>query len=161
MRRVLREPGVPQRRPGTRIQTRSPPPQHVHHNKIRFTQIIGGLAKIEGSARTHADAIHLELAMTESIKGPVKGVLKRSLPYSDLEDVEYIRRFLKAPILKFTAASLGTLDSVPGATGFEYAVTPHGSKAQIRAFVADARLAIAEATTDRFTRQIEQSKAAE
>ena len=101
--------------------------------------------------------ISFELAMTESIEGPVKGVLKRSAQYVDLEDVEYIRRFLKGPILKFTAASLSTFESVPGSTGFEYIVNPIGNKEQIRSFVTDVRLSIAEATTERFTEQIEQS----
>lgn len=127
----------------------------MHRHTLRFTQIIGGLAKIEGSAATGNDGVDLELAMTESIKGPIKGVLRRSIAYSSLEDVECIGRFLKAPTLKFTGASLSTFESVPGATGFEYSVIPIGSKAKVRSFVTDVRLAIAEATTERFARQVE------
>ena len=123
--------------------------------RIRFTQSVGGLAKIEGTAEAGEIGIELEMAMTESIKGPVKGILKRSIPYRELNDVQYSRWFLRPAVLKFTTDNLQTLQSVPGATGFEYAVNPVCSKEEIRSFVSEIQLAIAEATMERFTRQIE------
>jgi hypothetical protein len=125
--------------------------------RIKFTQRIGGLAKIEGTAAAGKAAIELELAMTESIDGPVRGVLKRSIAYAHLQDVQYSRRLLRAPVLRFIAGSLEAFGSIPGATGFEYSVNPLTTKAECLWFVTEAQLAIAEATTQRFTRQIEQS----
>ena len=127
----------------------------MNTHSIKFSQIIGGLAKVEGSAGAAEDGIEFELAMTESIKGPVKGVLKRSVPYASLEEVEYSRRLFRDPVLKFIARSMSAFESIPGAAGFDYAVTPAGKKAEINSFVTEVRLAIAEATTERFTRQIE------
>ena len=129
-------------------------------HRVRFTQIVGGLAKIEGVVESRDSSLHLELAMTESIKGPVKGVLKRSIPYSSLKDVDYSRKLLRSPVLRFTAEGLDTFESIPGAVGFEYAVNPSASKADCRSFVTDVRLAIAEATMERFSRQIEDSRSA-
>ena len=126
--------------------------------RLRFIQRIGRLAKIEGIAEAADGAINLELAMTESIKGPVKGVLKRSIPYSELEDVQYSRRFLQPPDLRFTAATLEAFQSIPGASGFEYAVIPVGKKSECRSFVTDVQLAIAEAAMERFTKQIAETE---
>lgn len=125
--------------------------------RIRFFQPVGGLAKIEGSAELGEEGVHLEMAMTQSVEGPVKGVLKRNLPYSGLHDVVYSRRLFRTPVLKFTAERLQTFEAVPGATGFEYSVHPLCTKAECRSFVLEVRLAIAEATMERFTNEIERS----
>ena len=122
--------------------------------RVKFTQILGGLAKVEGSAKLVGSGVELEMTMTESITGPVKGVLKRSLKFTELEDVKYSKRFLKPPVLQFRAVNLDVFSKVPGASGFEYSVNPENTKLECMSFVTDAQLAIAEAIFNRFTEQL-------
>lgn len=129
----------------------------MHGAKIRFTQSFGQYAKIEGSAACGDTAVEFELAMTECLTGPVKGVLRKAIAFRDLEDVKFKRRYFIRPTLIFSAASLTTFESLPGAKGYEYTVTPIASRQAVRSFLTDVRLAIAQATMEGFARQIEDS----
>lgn len=125
--------------------------------RIRFTQSFGAFAKIEGSATCGEHAVELELAMTECVSGPVKGVLKRSLAFRDLDDVEVKRGLTFFRRLIFSASSLDTFESIPGAKGYEYVVSPLASGREVKTFLTDVRLAIAQATMEHFTEQIEEA----
>ena len=129
----------------------------MHNTRLRFVQSFGSFAKIEGSVMCGADALEFELAMTECVSGPVKGILKRSIPYVDFDDVIFRRRFLIRPQLTFTTRNLISFESLPGAKGYEYAITPKAERKTIQSFVVDVRLAIAQAASERFEKQIEDS----
>ena len=128
----------------------------MQRSRIRFTQSFGAFAKIEGSATCGEHAVELELAMTECVSGPVKGVLKKSLAFRDLEDVEAKRGLTFRRRLIFLANSLEIL-SIPGAKGYHYVISPLASGRELKSFLTDVRLAIAQATTERFTEQIEKA----
>lgn len=129
----------------------------MQRSRIRFSQSFGAFAKIEGSAICGEHAIELELAMTECVSGPVKGVLKRSLAFRDLEDVEVKRGLTLRRRLIFSANALATFESIPGAKGYEYVVSPVASGQEVKSFLTDVRLAIAQATMEHFTEQIEET----
>ena len=95
--------------------------------------------------------------MTECATGPVKGVLKRSIAYQGLDDVRLKRLFIPPKRMIFLANSLETFESLPGAKGYEYVVNPLTSRAELKIFVTDVRLAIAQATMEHFTQQIEET----
>lgn len=122
---------------------------------IRFVQTapFGKLAKIEGSATCKDGVITLELSMTESVSGPVKGVIKRHIALSELEDVTFKRRWIRKSQVTFKARSLTALEDVPGAKGFLYTVESASPAAATRSFVGEARLGIAQATMDQFIAQ--------
>ena len=98
------------------------------------------------------------MAMTESPTGRVKGILERSISFLDLEDVVYRKPFFKKPSLTFSVRSLETLNSIPYSKGYLYRVTPLGSPQMIRSFVSEVQLAIAQASMERFTSEIENSE---
>ena len=127
----------------------------MQHSRIRFVQSFGAFAKIEGSAKCGDQGVDLELAMTECVSGPVKGVLKRFLAYRDLDDVQVKRGLNFRRRLIFLANGLEAFESVPGAKGYEYVVSPVASGRELKTFVTDVRLAIAQATMEKFTEQIE------
>jgi hypothetical protein len=130
---------------------------NMQRSRIRFTQSFGVFAKIEGSACCGDEGVELELAMTECVSGPVKGVLKKSLAFRDLEDVQAKRGLTLRRRLIFLANSLEIFESVPGAKGYEYVVRPVASGRELKSFLTDVRLAIAQATMEHFTEQIEQT----
>ncbi len=125
--------------------------------RIRFTQTapFGKLAKIEGAVHCAENALEFELALTESISGPVGGVLKRAVAYRDLEEVRFRRRFFRKSLLVFHARTLTAFESIPGAKGYRYAVNPTSGGREARAFATEAGLAIAHAAMDEFVREIE------
>lgn len=94
--------------------------------------------------------------MTECVSGPVKGVLKKSLAFRDLEDVRAKRSLIFFQRLIFSASSLETFESIPGAKGYEYVVSPTASARDLKTFLGDVRLAIAQAKMEHFTEQIEE-----
>ena len=132
----------------------------MQRSRIRFTQSFGAFAKIDGSATCGEHAVELELAMTECASGPVKGVLKKSLAFrdlDDLEDVEAKRGLTFRRRLIFLANSLETSESIPGAKGYQYVISPLASGRELKSFLTDVRLAIAQATKELFTEQIEKA----
>ena len=95
---------------------------------VKFTKLIGSLAVIQGSVRLDGDHLEFELAMTESVSGPVDGVLKRVVELADLESVEVTRRLFRKSKLEFVANSVSTFKGIPGSKGFNYtmlALSPH------------------------------------
>lgn len=128
---------------------------------IRFVQTapFGKLAKIEGSATCKDGVIALELSMTESVSGPVKGVIKRHIALSDLEDVTFKRRWIRKSRITFKARSLTALEDIPGAKGFLYTVESASPATETKSFISEARLGIAQATMDQFIAQADVSAA--
>ena len=122
--------------------------------RIKFYQLFGEIARIDGVMSIKDDSLKLEMAMTKSASKPVDGILKRSVAFADLEEIQIIRRFWRGMELHLVARTLEAFDRVPGASGFNYKVKPTASKKEVRAFVVEARLAIAEAAMDRFTEQL-------
>ena len=123
--------------------------------RIKFFQSFGSLAKIEGVMSADGNSLNLEMAMTRSVSEPVSGILKRSVAFVELEDVLLIRRFWGGRDLQLVARTLEAFANIPGASGFKYRVRPTNPKKEVRAFVTDARLAIAQAAMDKFSEQIE------
>ena len=112
--------------------------------RIKFVQTepFGELAKIEGVLELAAANLKLELAMTKSVEGPVRGVLKRSVAIVDLEEVNLKWRLFKRPQIELLARNLEAFENIPGSSGFRYAVTPLVPKREARSFTVDLRLAI-------------------
>ena len=125
--------------------------------QFRFTQTkpFGNLATIEGRVECRGSSLHFELAMTESVDGPVGGVLKRSVALSDLEDIVVRRRWFLKRTVRFTARTLEAFARIPGSQGFEYEVAPVSPQRDVDSFLSEARLSIAQAAMDRFTDELD------
>lgn len=125
--------------------------------RLKFKQKIGSLAVIQGTVRNTGEHLEFELAMTESISGPVGGVMSRVVRLSELEAVEVKRRFWGRSKLEFTARSVSALRSIPGSRGFKYSVLAEGAHSEVVSFVRELLFDIAQVEMDELTRRLDRS----
>ena len=124
--------------------------------RIRFTQLIGKLAVIEGTIKLVGDRLEFELAMTESIKGPADGVITRSVKLADLESVDVSRRLFRKSKLEFVANNISAFNEIPGSKGFKYTVftlTPHK---EVVSFVREVLFEMSHLEMKRFSDELDQ-----
>ena len=88
--------------------------------RIKFYQLFGEIARIDGVMSVKGDSLNLEMAMTKSASQPVDGILKRSVAFADLEEIQIVGRFWRKRHLHLVARTLEAFDRVPGASGFNY-----------------------------------------
>ncbi|MDB4354005.1 hypothetical protein N9Z02_01740 [Akkermansiaceae bacterium] len=124
-------------------------------HRIKFKQLVGSLAVIEGTVRIDGDELEFELAMTESVSGPVGAVITRRVPMMDLESVEVTRRLLRRSRLEFTAKGVKTFQSMPGSKGFKYTVLASDPHRNVVSFVRDVLFDTAQIEMDLLSKRLE------
>jgi hypothetical protein len=105
--------------------------------RIKFSHPVGVLAVIEGTVKREGELLMFELAMTESVTGPVKSVIKRQLYLSELESVRLKRRIFRKSRLELTSRSLQTFKTFPGSMGFTFSVLVEEPHKYAVSFVRD------------------------
>ena len=113
-------------------------------NKLKIEYPIGKFAMIEGTLQISEEAIIFKLAMTESVSGPAKGVLKRSIDFSQIEQVVSKRRLFGRSSIQFFAEDIDTFESIPGAEGFRLTVYPKAKRQETESFVKNLLFSLVE-----------------
>ena len=106
-------------------------------SRIKFSHPLGVLAVIEGTVKKDGERLEFELAMTESVTGPVKSVLTRRIDLSELESIRLKRRLFRKSSLEFTASSLQTFKTFPGSVGCTFSVLVEDSHKDAVSFVRE------------------------
>jgi hypothetical protein len=124
-------------------------------NRIKFRQEIGAFAVIQGTVQRIDDVLEFELSMTESIEKPVSGIVRRSIKLTDLESIEFKRRFFRKSKLVFSSVSLGAFERIPNSKGFTYTVLVDSSAQQAKSFVGDALFEMAHIEMEELGKRFE------
>lgn len=115
--------------------------------RIRFSQPVGVLAVIEGTVKKEGEQLLFELAMTESISGPVKGVMQRQVELSEVESVRLKRGIFRKSRLEFTARSLETFKTFPGSIGYTFSALVEAPHKDAVSFVREVLFEMTEIET--------------
>ena len=123
--------------------------------QIKFRQLIGSLAVIEGTVRIDGEHLEFELAMTESVSGPVGKVITRLVPIVDLESVEVTRRIFRKSRLEFIAKGVATFQSMAGSKGFKYTILASEPHRTVVSFVRNILFDAAQIEMDLLSKKLE------
>jgi hypothetical protein len=123
--------------------------------RLKFIQPIGKFAKIEGLLTSDGENLYFELAMTETVGEPVKGIIKRALPMMRIEEITIKRRLFKKSLVTITSKTLEAFKKIPGTKGFDYTINSTHTHKETQSFVNAIRFEMAQAETEYLTKLID------
>lgn len=124
-------------------------PLSVPFTRQSSTEAYDGMITVHGVVRTEPEGLVLEFRSNESYFGakPAReGEIRTAVvPWSDVQAIEFRRRFLRGGALVLRTRSLRALDGVPGARGSEVSLSvARADQLAARELAANVELALAE-----------------
>ena len=114
---------------------------------------------IEGSIDISENSLIFKLAMTQSVSGPVKGIVKRSVDFNQIEQVSSKRSFWGRTSIQFMAENIDTFESFPGAAGFRLTVYSKAKRRETERFVKTLLFSLVENDSARIDDQYSRIRA--